>query len=102
MKKITILLATVFLALMINPALAKESREDKLARLDAACETVRQQKIAPLRKQVTEECVANNELPNREECERFYAAYGERTGRKAALFYDLPECVTAFNFNQGN
>lgn len=102
MNNLQILLSTVFLTLLINPALAKESREDKQARLDGACEAARQEKIAPLRKQVTEDCVANKELPSRSECERFYADYGERTGHKAALFYDLPECVTAFNFNQGN
>ena len=102
MKKLQVFLSIVFIALLINPALAKESREDKQARLDAACEIARQQKIAPMRKQVIEECVANKEMPNRQECERFYADYGERTGHKAALFYDLPECVTAFNHNQGS
>ena len=102
MKNLQLVLSIVFIALLINPAIAKESREDKQAKLDAACEAVRQQKIAPLRQQVIDECVANKEMPNQQECERFYADYGERTGQKAALFYDLPECVTAFNFNQGN
>ncbi len=102
MKNLQVLLSVMFIALLINPALAKESREEKQARLDAACEAARQEKIAPLRHQVIEDCVANKEMPNRKECERFYADYGERTGRKAALFYDLPECVTAFNFLQGN
>jgi hypothetical protein len=101
MKHIQVLFSILFIALLINPAQAGDSREEKQARLDAACETARQKKIAPLRQQVTEACVANKELPSREECERFYAPYGERTGRKAAMFYDLPECVTAFNFNQG-
>jgi len=101
MKNSLVLLSLVFISLLINPALAKESRGDKQASLDAACEVERQKKIAPMRKQVVEECVTNKELPNRKECERFYADYGERTGRKAALFYDLPECVTAFEFQQG-
>ena len=102
MKNSLVLLSLVFISLLINPALAKESRGDKQASLDAACEVERQKKIAPMRKQVVEECVTNKELPNRKECERFYADYGERTGRKAALFYDLPECVTAFEFQQGD
>lgn len=102
MKISQVLLSAVFVFLLINPALAKESRGDKQARLDAACEVERQKKIAPMRQQVIEECDANEELPSRKECERFYADYGERTGRKAALFYDLPECVTAFEFQQGN
>jgi len=102
MKNFKVLLSIVLISLMLNPALAKESREEKQARLDAACAAAREEKIAPLRQQVIEDCVANKELPNRKECERFYAPYGERTGGKAALFYDLPECVTAFEFNQGN
>ena len=102
MKSFKFLLSIVLISLMLSPALARESREEKQARLDAACEAAREEKIAPLRQKVIEDCVANNELPNKEECERFYAPYGERTGGKAALFYDLPECVTAFEFNQGN
>jgi len=102
MKNSLVLLSIVFVSLSINPALAKESREDKQASLDAACEVERQKKIAPMKKQVIEECVANEELSSRQECERFYADYGERTGRKAALFYDLPECDTAFKFQQGD
>ncbi|MDX2428404.1 MAG: hypothetical protein QNK22_06905 [Xanthomonadales bacterium] len=102
MKISQVLLSFVFVSLLINPVLAKESREDKQARLDAACEVARQKKIAPMRQQVIQDCVANKEFPSRKECEQFYADYGERTGRKAALFYDLPECVTAFNFQQGD
>ena len=102
MKNSQVLLSFVLISLLISPALAKESRVDKQARLDAACEVERQKKIAPMRQQVVEECVTNKEFPNRSECERFYADYGERTGRKAPLFYDLPECVTAFEFLQGD
>ena len=91
----------VLIMIVASPVLAKESREAKQARLDGACEVVRQEKLAPMRKQVVEDCVANKEFPDRAECERFYADYGERTGRKAPLFYDLPECVTAFEFQQG-
>jgi len=97
-----VLLSLILMSLLTSPALAKESREDKQAGLDAACEAARQEKIAPMRQQVIEDCVANKELSSRKECERFYADYGERTGRKAALFYDLPECVTAFEFQQGD
>jgi len=94
---------TVFLILLAaGPALADQARDAKQAKLDAACEAARQEKLAPLRQKYINECVANKELPSREECERFYADYGERTGRKAPLFYDLPECVAAFNFQQGN
>ena len=93
-------LSIILMLVLIGPALAKESREDKQARLDGACEVARQTKLAPMRKGFVEECVANKELPNRKECERFYADYGNRMGGRAPLFYDLPECVTAFDFQQ--
>jgi uncharacterized protein YgiB involved in biofilm formation len=95
-------LTTFLILLAASPSLADEARDAKQARLDAACEAARQEKLAPLRQKYVDECVASKELPSRQECERFYADYGERTGRKAPLFYDLPACVTAFNFQQGN
>jgi len=98
MKILIILLLTLLLA---SPALAKESREDKQAQLDATCEVVREKKLAPMRKGFVDECVANKEKPSRADCERFYADYGGRMGGRAPLFYDLPECVTAFEFQQG-
>jgi len=101
MKKFQVLLFIVFISLLISPVQAKESREDKQASLDAACEVERQKKITPMRKSVIEDCVANKELSDRQECERFYADYGERMGGRAPLFYDLPACVTAFEFQQG-
>ncbi len=90
----------VLLALLSSPVLAKESREDKQAQLDGKCEVARQKKLVPIRKQLVDECVANKEFPSREECTRFYADYGARTGQRAPLFYDLPECVSAFEYQQ--
>jgi len=102
MKCMQMLSCTLLTMTLLSPVQARESREDKQHRLDGACEVARQTKLAPIRKQIVEECVANKEMPNRKECERFYSDYGQRTGRRAALFYDLPECVTAFNYLQGN
>jgi hypothetical protein len=94
------ILCVALLLTATNIAAAKESRDEKQHRLDSACEVVRQRKLAPLRAQFVDECVANKEMPNRKECERFYSDYGNRTGRRAPLFYDLPECVTAFDYLQ--
>jgi len=93
-------ISIVLVLILSNPALAKESREKKQAQLDGACEVARQKKLMPMRKKFVEECVANKELPSRQECERFYADYGNRMGGRAPLFYDLPECVTAFDYRQ--
>ena len=101
MKQMQVLLFALMMLLVLSPALAKESREGKQMQLDGACEVARQKKLAPMRKQFVEECVANKELPDRKECERFYSDYGQRMGGRAPLFYDLPECVEAFEFQQG-
>ena len=101
MKNLISIVSIVLILMLAGPALAKESREDKQARLDNACEVERQKRLAPMRKKFVEDCVANKELPSRRECETFYADYGNRMGGRAPLFYDLPECVTAFEFQQG-
>jgi len=95
-------LTIVLMLLTASPVLADQARDAKQAKLDAACEAARQKKLAPIRQQYVETCVANKEQPSRQDCERFYADYGERMGGRAPLFYDLPECVTAFDFLQGN
>jgi len=101
MKNLISIVSIVLILMLAGPALAKESREDKQARLDNACEVERQKKLAPMRNKFVEDCVVNKELPSRKECETFYADYGNRMGGRAPLFYDLPECVTAFDFQQG-
>lgn len=100
MKKLQVLLFVLLVSTLISPTLAKESREDKQARLDAACELKRQQLLVPLRSEYIAECVTNKEKSSKEECERFYADYGERMGGRAPLYYDLPECVKAFEYQQ--
>ena len=100
MKHIQVLLFAVLVSLLFNPALAKESREAKQARLDAVCEAERQKRLVPMRKEYIGECVTNNEKPSLKECEAYYADHGERMGGRVALYYDLPECVAAFEFQQ--
>lgn len=92
------LISVVLILLMTNPVLAKQSREQKQAGLDAVCETARLEKLTPMRENFIEECVTNKEKSNRQHCERFYADYGNKMGGRAPLFYDLPACVTAFEF----
>jgi len=80
--------------LAVAPTLAN----DEQARLDAACEAARQEKLAPLRAGFIDECVEKS--PDRAACERFYADFGNQSGNRAPLFYDLPECVEAFEFRR--
>lgn len=77
-------------------------REQKQAQLDGACEVARQKKLIPLREQYVEECVEKEQRPDRAACERFYADFGNPSGNRAALFYDLPECQAAFDHRRSD
>jgi hypothetical protein len=102
MKNTCVVLSAMLALLAFNPAMAKESREDQQTRLDQACELARDKKLVPMRAQFVEECVANKEKSSREKCVTFYADYGNRMGGRAPLFYDLPECVTAFDYSRSD
>lgn len=102
MKPVQLLIILALMLTIFSPAIAKESREEKQARLDAVCEVARQKKLTPMKKKFVEDCVANKELPSRNECVTFYADYGNRMGGRAPLLYDLPDCETAFEFQQSS
>lgn len=93
----------VFLALLVVAAgslagdLNPEERAAKQAELDRQCEAAREQKLAPIRAEIYDECV--NKLRKQPEyCRRYADGYnGERAGA-APRFYELPECVAAFEF----
>jgi hypothetical protein len=74
------------------------NRESTQAQLDAKCEAARERKLAPERTRYVDECVRNKIRDGREACERFYVDHGARSGERAPLYYDLPECVSAFEF----
>ena len=95
-----IIISIMLVALLVSPAAAEQYSEKKQAQLDAECEVAREKKLIPLRQQFVDEGVANKELPSLEECKRFYADYGGRMGQRPPLFYDLPECVEAFDYRQ--
>lgn len=75
-----------------------KDRVHQQAELDAACEAAREKKLAPMREQYIEDCVKNEEQRDRRACEVFYSDFGAQSGNRAPLFYDLPECVEAFDF----
>jgi hypothetical protein len=77
-----------------------ETFDEKQARLDAECEAARERKLAPERKALVEECIEKGYREDRAACERFYADHGNQAGNRAALYYDLPECVAAFEHSR--
>ena len=98
-SKFTVVLLLASLSLILaTTAAADRNRDAKQAKLDAACEQAREVKLAPMREQFIEDCVKNEEQPNRKACEVFYADFGAQSGNRAPLFFDLPECVEAFDY----
>lgn len=93
-----LILALCLLLLPVCGLQAGSDREQKQAELDAACEAAREKKLAPLREEMVKQCVRNKEQPDRAACEAYYSDYGARAGSRAPLFYDLPECVKAFDY----
>ena len=92
------LLIILLLFVISTDAVADRARDQKQAKLDAVCEQAREKQLAPMRAQFVDECVQNKEQPDRKACETFYADFGAQSGRRAPLFYDLPECVEAFEY----
>ena len=99
MNRFTVMTSTVLMLLLVSSdGMADRDRDQKQAELDAACEAAREKKLAPMREQYIEECVKNGEQPDRRSCEVFYSDFGAQSGNRAPLFYDLPECVEAFDY----
>lgn len=100
MKKVSVVL--VLLAAGLVPATEVRAREPTQEQLDAECEAARERKLAPQREHYIEECVRLGQQRDRAACERFYADHGAQAGGRAPLYYDLPECVRAFEHRQSS
>lgn len=93
-------MCSVLLLSVTTLAVGDDDRAAQQAKLDQACQTAREKKLAPERENYVQQCVANKERPDEASCERFYADYGNQSGNRAPLYMDLPECVKAFKFQQ--
>ena len=84
----------------VSASASSDKRTRKQAELDQACEAARQEKIAPMRQEFVRECVEEQQFETHAACETFFADYGARSGTRAPLFYNLPPCVEAFDYQQ--
>jgi hypothetical protein len=93
-------LAALLLAATVPTIVRADAWDDEQARLDRACEAARSEALAPIREEIREECLAAGKPTDF--CARDAAGYdGARPGPgRAPLFYDLPECVDAFEHQQ--
>ena len=99
MEKLATTLSCILMLILSGVATGGEDRATKQSELDEACEVARENKLSPLRQQYIEECVEIKKK-DRAYCERFYSDYGAKSGDRAPLFYDLPECVEAFEYRR--
>ncbi|MGE5815586.1 MAG: hypothetical protein ACM36C_13950 [Acidobacteriota bacterium] len=96
------LLAVVALLPGLTGAAAAETVKERQARqaeLDQKCEAARQVALAPRRQEIYAECI--DRFGKEEDvCRKDANAYnGTRIGA-SPLFYDLPECVEAFEYRK--
>jgi len=99
----TIVLLGTALLVCSTAVASDKSRQQEQARLDKICYDTRQQLIAPQKKAVIAECVQEQKRTKAQKdpqayCENFYRDYGERSGRKRAMYMDIPECQRAEEF----
>ena len=96
-------LAPVITITLIFPIASTGAANDRQARqemLDAQCQAARELKLAPERANLIETCVEEKQRRDMVACERFYRDHGAQSGDRAPLYYDLPECVEAFEFRR--
>lgn len=106
MTQVRLLLLTAFLATASVSAATTAEDQATLAHqaeLDQACEAARTVKLVPLRKQLFNECMnSKNTTDTAQDCTRKTADYNGNRYEAAPMFYDLPACVSAFEFQKAN
>lgn len=105
MKSLFATVIALALLALVTPARAQSDAELKrLDELDRRCVEAREAKLAPMRAERIERCVREEKRP-RDICTVEYSTWGESStthngGTRPGLFYDLPECVAAFEARQ--
>lgn len=101
---VLMVLASVF---AISAGAGERYSLDRQEELDSICEMERAKLLVPVRKEAIEECVEqqdekdrNAERHDRVYCERYFEHYGDGGPRVLPMFYDIPECVEAFNYRR--
>jgi hypothetical protein len=96
-KFLTAFPLVILMSFTANVTAADNDRAVEQQRLDAACEAARQKKLAPVRQAEIKKCMTEQKK-DRETCDKEFSHYGERSGNRPPLFYDLPECKQATDF----
>lgn len=92
--------AAFWMVILVAPArVFPADTEADVAALEQQCQAAREVKLKPVRDAEILRCKENGQDPGY--CERYWRDYGNHpvktpSGFRAPLFYDLPECVRAF------
>lgn len=104
MQLIRVLMLALAVAMASGGATSFANDKDRAARqqeLDAACEAARAERLAADRQKLMAECVGNAK-GSQAECEAQLSNYGERSGTRPPLYYDLPACEAAIDFQKSS
>lgn len=92
-----LLILLVLVSPICNAVAAGDQANSEQAALDADCEAARQTALEPKRSEIYQECV-DKFKKSAEVCEQEAAGYNGHRANGSPLFYDLPECETAFEY----
>lgn len=95
-------MAVVLIVSVVSQAqqYTEKERRDTQRRLDEACEAARNVELEPLRRDIYKRCM---ERRNDESfCQADAEHYNGQRLRAAPMFYDLPECVSAFEYRKSH
>ena len=90
------MLAGIALVLISSHGLCEDITRQRASELMGECQSQRQQRIEPLRRDAIDDCI-NKQRKDPEYCERFNRNFGERTatGNRQGMFWDIPVCQQA-------
>lgn len=93
------IMLTVLVAVCASASGAGSERAARQAELDRLCEAARDRALEPLRAEIYQECV-DDQRKDPGYCRRYADGYNGERVRRAPRFYELPECVEAFEFKR--
>lgn len=91
----------VFIISSIGLITIASASQTKQSTLDKACESARQKALLPRKKEIYKECI--NKFKKEEKiCQEEANAFNGNRINGAPMFYELPECVKAFEYQKKN
>jgi len=84
---------------LYSSTLLANAKKTEQAKLDKACESARQEALAPIKKEIYQECITKFKK-DKSVCQRQADAYNGNRINGAPMFYELPACVKAFEFRK--